>query len=134
MSAPIAPGHPSPAALLRHRGPALLLDAIETCDGRTLGCSSRGAGPWPWPRMLEGAAQAAGLLAGMQPEGPAASAVIAQYRDVIVHGAAAPGPLRFVAALDRRLLHFWRCRVEVRDEGGRLLLEGLVTLAPSAEA
>lgn len=126
--------HPSPAALMRHRDPALLIDAIETCDGRTLGCTSRGAGPWSWPRMLEGAAQTAGLLAGMQPGGPAASAVIAQYRDVIVHGAVHRGPLRFVATFDRRVLHFWRCRVEVRDEGGRLLLEGRVTLAPGKDA
>jgi hypothetical protein len=126
--------HPSPAALMRHRGPALLIDAIETCDGRTLGCTSRGAGPWPWPRMLEGAAQTAGLLAGMQPDGPASSSVIAQYRDVVVHGEVKRGPLRFVAELDRRLLHFWRCRVEVRDESGRLLLEGRVTLAPGKDS
>lgn len=127
-------GHPSPAALMRHRDPALLIDAIETCDGWTLGCTSRGAGPWPWPRMLEGAAQTAGLLAGMQPGGPPGSSVIAQYRDVIVHGEVHRGPLRFVAELDRRLLHFWRCRVEVRDEGGRLLLEGRVTLAPGKDS
>jgi len=125
--------HPSPAALMRHRGPALLIDAIETCDGRTLGCTSRGAGPWPWPRMLEGAAQTAGLLAGMQPGGPASSSVIAQYSDVVVHGEVQRGPLRFVAELDRRLLHFWRCRVAVRDESGRLLLEGRVTLAPGKD-
>ncbi len=29
-----------------------------------------------------------------------------------------------------RVLHFWRCRVEVRDAAGALLLEGTVTLAP----
>jgi len=110
-----------------------LIDAIETCDGRTLGCTSRGAGPWPWPRMLEGAAQTAGLLAGMQPGGPASSSVIAQYSDVVVHGEVQRGPLRFVAELDRRLLHFWRCRVAVRDESGRLLLEGRVTLAPGKD-
>lgn len=126
--------HPSPAALMRHHGAALLIEAIDTCDGQTLACTSRGAGPWPWPRMLEGAAQTAGLLAGMQPGGPAAGAVIAQYRDVVMHAEMAPGPLRFVAALDRRVLHFWRCRVEVRDDGERLLLAGLVTLAPGKEA
>jgi hypothetical protein len=125
--------HPSPAALMRHRGPALLIDAIERCDERTLGCTSRGAGPWPWPRMLEGAAQTAGLLAGMQPGGPASSCVIAQYSDVVVHGEVQRGPLRFVAELDRRLLHFWRCRVAVRDESGQLLLEGRVTLAPGKD-
>jgi len=126
--------HPSPAALMRHRGPALLIDVIETRDGRTLGCTSRAAGLWPWPRMLEGAAQTAGLLVGMQPGGPGGNSVIAQYRDVIVHCEVQRGPLRFVAELDRRLLHFWRCRVEVRDESGRLLLEGRVTLAPGKDS
>lgn len=126
--------HPAPAALMRHRGPALLIDEIETCDGRTLGCTSRASGLWPWPRMLEGAAQTAGLLAGMQPGGPGGNSVIAQYRDVVVHGEVQRGPLRFVAELDRRLLHFWRCRVEVRDESGRLLLEGRVTLAPGKDS
>jgi len=84
--------------------------------------------------MLEGAAQAAGLLAGLQPSGPTSNAVVAQYRAVAVHAATALGPLRFVAHLDRRLLHFWRCRFEVCDENGGVLLEGLVTLGPPRES
>jgi hypothetical protein len=83
--------------------------------------------------MLEGAAQTAGLLAGMQPGGPGSSSVIAQYRDVLVHGESPSGPLSFIAELDRRVLHFWRCRVAVRDDRGRLLLEGQVTLAPAKD-
>ncbi len=80
---------PAPADLLRHRGPALVVDAIDGFDGATLRCRA-GAARRPWPALLEGAAQAAGLAAG----------------------------------------HFWRCRVEVRDAAGALLLEGTVTLAP----
>jgi hypothetical protein len=125
---------PPPARLLRHRGPALLLGAVEAFDGQTLACSSSDAGAWAWPRLLEGAAQAAGLLAGVQPGGPGKTAVIAQYRDVVIHAARHAGLVRFHAALDRRLLHFWRCRVEARDEEARLLLEGLVTIAPPAGA
>jgi len=47
-----------------------------------------------------------------------------------VHATTHAGPLRFAAHLERRVLHFWRCRVEVRDAAGALLLEGSVTLAP----
>jgi hypothetical protein len=116
--------------LLRHRGPALLVDAVAERGADTLTCTSRGGGPWPWARMLEGAAQTAGLLAGLQPGGPSEHAVIAEYRDVTVRVAQHAGPLRFHARLDRRLLQFWRCRVEARDTDGTLLLAGSVTLAP----
>ncbi|HZR84453.1 MAG TPA: hypothetical protein VFD92_25365 [Candidatus Binatia bacterium] len=123
----------SPGDLMRHRGPALLVDEIERREASSLACTASDRGTWPWPRMLEGAAQTAGLLAGFQPGGPA-NGVVAQYRDVVVHAPVATGALRFVARLDRRLLHFWRCRFEVTSDGGELLLEGLVTLAPDARA
>jgi hypothetical protein len=80
--------------------------------------------------MLEGAAQCAGLLAGLQPGGPGNTAVIAEYRAVAVHVRSHAGPLAFVAHLERRLLHFWRCRVEVRAADDALLLEGSITVAP----
>ncbi len=84
--------------------------------------------------MLEAAAQTAGLLAGLQPEGPPAG-VVAELRDVVVHEPAqAAGTLSIEATLDRRILHFWRCRVVVRADDGRVLLEGRVTLAPGREA
>ena len=120
---------PSPAALLRHRPPALLLDTIEAVEDGTIRCTTRGPGPWPWERALEAAAQAAGLLAGLQPGGLTNRAVIAEYRDVIVHMSAARGPIRVRAWLERRILACWRCRIEARA-GDRPLLEGRVTLAP----
>jgi hypothetical protein len=121
---------PPPARLLRHRGPALLLATVDAFDGDRLVCGSNGGGPWPWPRLLEGAAQTAGLLAGLQAGGPGKTAVIAQYRDVVIHADAHDGAIRFHARLDRRVLHFWRCAVEARAAAGDLLLEGLVTIAP----
>ena len=121
---------PAPAAVLRHRPPALFLGSVETFSGNALACSSPHAGPWRWPELLEGTAQAAGLLAGLQTDGPANTAVIAEYRGVVVHAAGHDGPVHFLARLERRLLHFWCCRVEARDAGGRVLLEGAVTVAP----
>jgi predicted hotdog family 3-hydroxylacyl-ACP dehydratase len=120
----------SPAALLRHREPALLLGEVESFDGRTLACSARGARSWRWPEMLEAAAQAAGLLVGLQPGGLDNTAVIAEYRAVAVYAPNHRGPLQLVAALERRILRFWRCRFEVRAPDGTVLLEGRVTLAP----
>jgi hypothetical protein len=117
-----------PAQVMRHRGAALLVDAIESREPQRLCCTSRGDGPWPWPRMLEGAAQTAGLLAGLQPGGPFGG-IVAQYRNVEVATREHPGPLRFVATFERRVLHFWRCRVEVRDRDGEVLLTGSVTIA-----
>jgi len=121
----------TPAELLRHRGPALLLAAIETFDGETIACTSRREGPWPWPLVLEGAAQTAGLLAGLA-GGLSNRAVIAEYRGVVVHVERHDGPISFRARIERRLLHFWRCRIEGRAADGALLLEGRVSLAPGA--
>jgi len=117
-------------ALLRHRPPALLLDTILVFDGARLACSARGIGPFRWAELLEGAAQTAGLLAGLQHHGVDNTAVIAEYRDVHIHAARHAGPVRFVANLDRRVLQFWRCRCEVRAADDTLLLTADVTVAP----
>jgi hypothetical protein len=117
---------------MRHRAPALLLDAIDTFTGDTLTCTSRDVIRWAWPLVLEGAAQTAGLLAGLQTDGPGDAAIIAEYRDVVVRVGAAAGALRFTAVLERRLLDFWRCRVEARMADGTVLLGGLVTVTAGA--
>ena len=121
----------SPAALLRHREPALLLGAVERFDGTTLQCSARGAGRWRWPEMLEAAAQTAGLLVGLLPGGLDNTAVIAEYRAVLVHAPDHRGTLRLIATLDRRILRFWRCRFEARAADGTVLLDGHVSVAPA---
>jgi len=121
---------PIPAAMLRHGREARLVGAIERLDARGIACASRGRGTWPWPRMLEGAAQAAGLLVGISEADAPRAPVIAEYRDVVVRAASHRGPLRFVATLERRVLHCWRCTFEVRTAGGHVLLRGRVTLAP----
>jgi hypothetical protein len=124
---------PAPSRLLRHRPPALLLGTVETHTGRSLACAGIDAGPWPWPRLLEGTAQAAGLLAGLQPGGPGNGAVIAEYRDVALGVERHRGRVRFEARLERRLAHFWRCRCEARAADGRMLLASRVTLAPGQD-
>jgi hypothetical protein len=115
---------------MRHRPPALLLGVVAESSAAGLACDGIDDGPWRWARLLEGAAQAAGLFSGLQPGGPDAAAVIAEYRDVTLHAARYEGPVRFHAVLDRRVLGFWRCRVEARSADGRLLLSGLVAVAP----
>lgn len=121
-----------PEQLMRHRPPALLLGGGIESSAAGLACAGIDDGPWRWARLLEGAAQAAGLLSGLQPGGPGPAAVIAEYRDVTIHAARHEGPVRFQAAFDRRIFGFWRCRVEARSADGRLLLSGLVAVAPGA--
>jgi hypothetical protein len=121
---------PPPATLLRHRPPALHLGAVEEASAERIACTSRGDGPWGWPSLLEGAAQAAGLLAGLQGGAHDATALVAEYRDVVVHAPGHAGAVRFLARLERRVLGCWRCAVAVEAEGGALLLEGRVTVAP----
>jgi len=123
---------PPIATMLRHRPPALLLARVETFDGGSLACAAGGRASWRWPDVLEAAAQCAGLLAGLQPGGPGDRAVIAEYREVRVHAPTHDGPLAVHARLDRRVLRFWRCRVEARAADGRLLLDGTVTVASDA--
>jgi hypothetical protein len=118
-----------PEQLMRHRPPALLLGTVVELTAGGLVCDGIDAGPWRWARLLEGAAQAAGLFSGLQPGGPDAGAVIAEYRGVTLHAAQHVGPVRFHAVPDRRILGFWRSRVEARSEDGQLLLSGLVAVA-----
>jgi hypothetical protein len=118
--------------IMRHRPPALLLGTIVESTAAGIACDGVDDGAWRWARLLEGAAQAAGLFSGLQPGGPDAAAVIAEYRDVTIHTARHDGRVRFHAALDRRILDFWRCRVDARSADGRLLLSGLVAVAPEA--
>ena len=125
---------PPPASLLRHRPPALLLGGVEAHASTRLVCHGIDGRDWPWARLLEGTAQAAGLLAGLQPGGPGHHAVIAEYRDVGVHVGLHRGPVRFDARLERRLAQFWRCRCEARSPSGRVLLAARVTLAPPPRA
>jgi hypothetical protein len=124
------PGGLRPEQLMRHGPPALLLGTIVEATAAGLACDGIDAGPWRWARLLEGAAQAAGLFSGLQPGGPDAAAVIAEYRDVTLHTIQHDGPVRFHAVLDRRIFGFWRCRVDARGADGRLLLSGLVAVAP----
>lgn len=119
-----------PERLMRHRPPALLLGTLVEASDGGLVCEGIDDGPWRWARLLEGAAQAAGLFSGLRPGGPGPAAVIAEYRDVEIHALAHDGPVRFHAAPDRRILSFWRCRVEARGRGGALLLSGLVAVSP----
>jgi hypothetical protein len=123
---------PRPGDLLRHRPPAVLVDAILEQGAGTLTCSADER-RWTWPHMLEAAAQTAGLLAGLQASGPRL-AVIAQYRDVVVHAPEHHGSLRVRAAFERTVLHFWRCRFDVTDPRGRPLLSGRVALAADGDA
>ena len=123
------------ARLLRHRAPALLLGTTEARESERLLCRGIDDGTWPWPRLLEGAAQVAGLLAGLQPGGPPNTAAIAEFRDVVIHEPAHDGPVVLEARLERRLLRFWRCRVIVRTvHDRRPLLEAVVTIAPPSAA
>ena len=123
-----------PEQLMRHRPPALLLGTFVESTTAGLTCDGIDDGPWRWARLLEGAAQAAGLFSGLQPGGPGAAAVIAEYRDVDIHALLHFGRVRFHATLDRRILGFWRCRVDARSADGRLLLSGLVAVSPGAGA
>lgn len=123
---------PAPSTLLRHRGPALLVDRILSRDGETLACTGVDRA-WDWPALLEGCAQTAGLLAGMLPGGPTNTALIAEYRDVEVVAATHSGAVRFEARFERRIMGFWRHAIVARGSDGGVLLSGLVALAPVDE-
>lgn len=117
---------------MRHQPPALLLGTVVESTATGLACDGIDDGPWRWARLLEGAAQAAGLFSGLRPGGPGVAAVIAEYRDVTIHVRRHDGRVRFHAVLDRRIFGFWRCRVDAHGADGRLLLSGLVAVAPGA--
>lgn len=120
---------PHPRAWMRHRGPALVLNAIEAWNGDEARCRAA-AGRWTWPRLLEGAAQTAGIACAIEEPAWRHGAVVAEYRDVEILAETHDGPVRFVARPERRLLAYRRCAAVATDETGTPLLRAVVTLLP----
>jgi len=122
---------PAPADVLRHGPEALLLERLETGADGGLIAVSRHEDSWTWPRMLEAAAQAAGLACGLGGDGLANTAVTAEYRDVRIVVPESAGRVVVRPRLERRILRFRRCLVEVQDEAARTLVRARITLAPA---
>ena len=122
---------PPPKAMLPHRGPALMISAIDEVRASWIQCSADRVGPWYWPELLEASAQAAGLLAAAGLDSPPRETVVAEFWDVVVPGGGLPipGPLSFEATLVSRVLTFHRCRFVVRGSDGAIVVGGGLTLA-----
>ena len=120
-------GRFSIAKFTPHRDPIVFVDTVESYQPGAIVCSSRITGPWDWPQMLEGAAQCAGILVGLEHEH---ESVVAQYRHMAIHGLVHVGALRFAARRERRFLGFYECHIEVRDLPGAIIISGSLTLAP----
>lgn len=120
---------PSPSAWLRHRGPALVIDTIDAWDGTWVECGARDAA-WAWPRLLEGAAQAAGIACALADERWRSGAVVAEFRDVEIRGERHRGPVRFRARSERVVLAYRRCRAVAATPAGTTLISAHVTLLP----
>jgi hypothetical protein len=120
---------PHPATWLRHRPPALVVDGIEGWDGAVAEC--RGApGDWSWSRLLEGAAQTAGIACALEDAAWRGGAIVAEYRDVEVLAERHRGEVRFAAQAERVVLAYRRCRTTATAADGTPLLRALVTLLP----
>lgn len=120
---------PDPATRLQHRGAAVLLAALEARDGEVLYARGRSLPAWTWPRVLEAAAQCAGLACGL--DDGLESGVVAEYRDVEICGGPTVGEIRLAASRLRRVLDFRRYRIAAWTATGDLLLTAEVTLAPA---
>ena len=120
-------------AMLPHRGPALMISAIDEVRASWIQCSADRVGPWYWPELLEASAQACGLIAavGLALDSPRGETVVAEFWDVVVPGGSLPipGPLWFEATLVSRVLTFHRCRFVVRASDGAIVVGGGLTLA-----
>lgn len=120
---------PHPGAWLRHRGPALVIDAIDGWDGGLARC--RGAdGDWSWSRLLEGSAQTAGIACAVDDEAWRGGAIVAEYRDVEVLAERHRGGVLFAARPERAVLAYRRCRTTATAVDGTPLLRAVVTLLP----
>lgn len=120
---------PHPRAWMRHRGPALVLDRIESWDGVVARCGAPD-GDWSWTRLLEGSAQTAGIACALDDAAWRGGAIVAEYRDVEVLVERHRGPVRFDARTERALLAYRRCRANATAHDGTPLLRALVTLLP----
>jgi hypothetical protein len=121
--------HPPPSQLLRHRAPALLVDEIESVHDAALTCLGHRR-HWHWLQLLDGAAQAAGMLTALLPDGLGPVRVVAAYDDVVLHAPAHDGPVRWTARSTRHTLGMPQLDVVARDPtDDRLLLTVRVTLS-----
>lgn len=118
---------PHPGDWLRHRDAALVVDGIEAWDGRSVRCRGA-AGSWTWSRLLEGAAQAAGIACALRDPAWRGGIVVAEYRDVVLDAERHEGAVRFTAHVERPLLAYRRCAAAASAPDGRPLLRARVTL------
>jgi len=111
--------------LLRHGPEARVVIAVESHEGDHL-VAKAGANE-PWPRLLDGAAQAAGLLARALAGAPLEGGVLAEVRDLRFEPGGGADP-RIEVVFERRVLGLWRFGFTVRS-GRRAILSGRLTLA-----
>jgi 3-hydroxymyristoyl/3-hydroxydecanoyl-(acyl carrier protein) dehydratase len=104
---------PRPGELLRHRGPALLIEQVTDFSGDTLLCQAVSHEEWGWPAILEAAAQCAGLLTGMQQDGQPSERVVAAYEDLVVSRLSHRGALQLRASQLRSVLGMQKSLLEV---------------------
>jgi len=121
--------YPAPDAWLRHRGPALVVASIDSWDGSSIRCGATET-RWTWQRLLEGAAQAAGLACALLDPRWRDGAIVAEYRDVEILADTHAGRVDFTATPERTLLAYRRCRAAATTAAGTPLLRARVTLLP----
>jgi len=120
---------PHPRAWLRHRPPALVVDAIDGWDGTVARCRGA-AGSWSWSRLLEGGAQTAGIACALDDVGWRDGVIVAEYREVEILAERHQGAVHFAARSERTVLGYRRCRMTASAGDATPLLRAVVTLLP----
>ena len=123
---------PPVTSLLRHRPPALAVERVEEHAEDRLVCSSVPARRWWWFELLDGAAQAAGLLLRGSTGRPLSAVVVAAYDELDLNVQSHEGPVRWEARRKRRVGEMHQFEVSALAEDGHKLLSALVTLVPVA--
>lgn len=115
------------SAGLRHQPPALVIGPAPQIDAEGGRCDTL-PGEWSWARLVDGAAQLAGLVASSRLGRPVRDGRVVELRDLEVErrqAASATIDVRFEA----RVVDFFRFGFAVRGAADEPICHGRLTLA-----
>src|SRR5437870_1932289 len=128
--------YPHPADLLPHELPAVFIGKIQSVAPNFISCRATTCRTWTWPQLLEGSAQAAGLLLRLRHRDQSSIRphyIVVGYDNVKIWSSTFKGLVCWDARRVREILDVTQFYSRAYDQSSTLILEATVALGPGEQ-